>query len=110
MDKMVDRAGIECRHTCIADTPDEFVAVLQKGGRTRAEIWEKGAPALALAAAKQALASWKHGTARDITHVVVHSCTGFAAPGLDYNLIIELGLSLSTRKVPVHFAGCFGGP
>lgn len=93
----------------MANTPQSFVDVLQKGGRSRAEVWEKGAPAIALAAARRALEAWQQGSARDITHVVVHSCTGFSAPGLDYHLITELGLKSSTRKIPVHFAGCFGG-
>jgi predicted naringenin-chalcone synthase len=72
-------------------------------------LWEREAPTLALKAARDALASWPHGSARDITHVVVHSCTGFAAPGLDFHLIQGLGLRSDTRKLGVNFMGCFGG-
>ena len=51
-----------------------------------------------LAASRDALARWGRGSAADITHVVVHSCTGFGAPGIDFHLIKELGLRSSTRK------------
>jgi predicted naringenin-chalcone synthase len=72
-------------------------------------MWEQFAPQLAVAAAREALAAWAHGSAADVTHVIVHSCTGFAAPGLDYHLIKALGLPTSTRKLGVNFMGCFGG-
>lgn len=75
----------------------------------RGKLWDDHAPALAEAAARDCLARWRHGSARDITHVVVHSCTGFAAPGLDFHLIKALGLPSSTRKLGVNFMGCFGG-
>lgn len=109
VDKIVERAGIESRHTCVADTAEGFVTAMKEGGRARALAWERGAPAMAVRAAREALHSWTQGSAADITHVVVHSCTGFAAPGIDFHLITELGLASSTRKIPVHFAGCFGG-
>lgn len=110
VDKVIEKAGIETRHTVIADTPAEFVRCLvQSGPRARASIWEKEAPLLAIAAARAALARWHGGSASRITHVVTHSCTGFMAPGVDHHLIVALGLRSSTRKVGVHFAGCFGG-
>lgn len=109
LDKIVERAGIDARHTCVATNAPDFVAAMKAGGRARAEAWERGAPAMAVRAAREAIAAWRDGSAQDVTHVVVHSCTGFAAPGIDYALITQLGLPTSTRKIPVHFAGCFGG-
>jgi predicted naringenin-chalcone synthase len=113
VDKIVERAGIDTRHTCVtaggAKTADAFVARIKAGGRARAEVWEAAAPAMAVRAAREALAAWRDGSAADVTHVVVHSCTGFSAPGVDFALITQLGLPLTTRKIPVHFAGCFGG-
>jgi len=110
VEKVIEKAGIERRHTCIASTPEAFVnALLHSGPRARAELWEREAPVLAAAAARDALAHWPSGTAAAITHVVTHSCTGFAAPGLDHHLITALGLRPSTRRVGVNFMGCFGG-
>jgi hypothetical protein len=109
VDKIVAKAGIETRHTAVSSDVAGFAPALLRGGRARAEVWEAAAPVLALAAARDALSRWAQGDARDVTHIVVHSCTGFAAPGLDCALIKGLGLPNSTRKVPVHFAGCFGG-
>lgn len=109
VDKVIDRAGIEARHTAVASSPEDYVAIIKSGGRARSAIWEEWAPKLAVSAARVALSRWAAGSARDVTHVVVHSCTGFSAPGIDFALITELGLASTTRKVPVNFAGCFGG-
>lgn len=108
VDKIVAGSGIESRYTCLPKEPSEFMTSIEApGGRSKA--WEENAPRLAVAAARQALSRWRHGTSRDITHVVVHSCTGFSAPGLDFILIQQLGLPSTTRKLGVNFMGCFGG-
>lgn len=43
--------------------------------------------------------------ADEITHLIVASCTGFAAPGLDLQLAAQLGLAAAERTV-VGFMGC----
>lgn len=43
-----------------------------------------------------------------ITHLVVVTCTGFYSPGLDIQLIDQLGLSEETQRVQVGFMGCHG--
>ncbi|MGV3483687.1 MAG: type III polyketide synthase [Planctomycetaceae bacterium] len=43
-----------------------------------------------------------------ITHLVVVTCTGFYAPGVDIELIEQLGLDLETERVQVGFMGCHG--
>lgn len=82
----------------------KYVAALTVPG-ARGKLWVDHVPALAVSAARDALAAWRHGSAADVTHVVVHSCTGFAAPGLDFLLIQELGLKSHTRKLGVNFMG-----
>jgi predicted naringenin-chalcone synthase len=108
MDKIVAGAGIDTRFPVCPAPPEGYVAALDEAG-ARAALWEAHAPALAVAAARQSLAGWRHGSACDVTHVVVHSCTGFSAPGLDFALIKALGLPSGTRKLGVNFMGCFGG-
>jgi predicted naringenin-chalcone synthase len=42
----------------------------------------------------------------DITHLIVASCTGFTAPGLDQQLVERLGLNPSIERTLVGFMGC----
>jgi predicted naringenin-chalcone synthase len=42
-----------------------------------------------------------------ITHLIVASCTGFTAPGLDFQIMQRLGLKTSVERTLVGFMGCF---
>lgn len=42
-----------------------------------------------------------------ITHLVVASCTGFTAPGIDQRLVTMLGLSPSVERLMVGYMGCY---
>jgi predicted naringenin-chalcone synthase len=42
-----------------------------------------------------------------ITHLIVASCTGFTAPGLDFQIMTAAGLSPSVERTIVGFMGCF---
>ena len=42
-----------------------------------------------------------------ITHIVVASCTGFIAPGLDQIIAREMGLSDQVERLLVGFMGCY---
>jgi predicted naringenin-chalcone synthase len=42
-----------------------------------------------------------------ITHLIVASCTGFTAPGLDFQLMRAAGLPDTTQRTIVGFMGCF---
>jgi prepilin-type processing-associated H-X9-DG protein len=65
------------------------------------------APPLALAAAGRALQEACLAPT-EITHLITVSCTGFRAPGLDYELIRGLGLPPTTERTHVGFMGCHG--
>ncbi|MEZ6088091.1 MAG: type III polyketide synthase [Pirellulaceae bacterium] len=73
----------------------------------RMELYRLHATPLALASATAALhdAGVLPG---DITHLVTVSCTGFAAPGVDIDLIRHLGLPSTTQRVHVGYMGCHG--
>jgi predicted naringenin-chalcone synthase len=79
-------------------------------GPTTAErmaIYAAEAGPLARRAATAALA--ESGFAADaITHLVTVSCTGFAAPGIDFALITGLGLRPTVARTHVGFMGCHG--
>jgi predicted naringenin-chalcone synthase len=42
-----------------------------------------------------------------ITHLIVASCTGFTAPGLDFQIIQAAGLADTVERSIVGFMGCF---
>jgi alpha-pyrone synthase len=42
-----------------------------------------------------------------ITHLIVASCTGFTAPGLDFQIMRAAGLPDDTKRTIVGFMGCF---
>ena len=46
------------------------------------------------------------GARRDITHLIVASCTGFVAPGLDQLLARRLGLRADLQRSVIGFMGC----
>lgn len=63
---------------------------------------------LALAAAQRALTDG--GTsAEDIGLLVVSSCTGFVLPGIDVQLINQLGMRRDIQRMPFMHFGCAGG-
>lgn len=43
----------------------------------------------------------------EITHVVITSCTGLSAPGLDLQLIDRCGLDPSVERTVIGFMGCY---
>ena len=72
--------------------------------RTRMEIYERFAPELA----ERAVAGLDLGDrAADITHVLVTSCTGLSAPGIDLQLVERCGLNPSVERTVIGFMGCY---
>ena len=114
-----DASAIDTRHTVMAELGDvppggepvHFDAatstVLAPSTGTRNRVYVREAPALFLAAAKDALSA-ADLTPDDVTHVVTVSCTGFFAPGPDYLLVRQLGLPVTTQRFHLGFMGCYG--
>jgi predicted naringenin-chalcone synthase len=75
--------------------------------RERMELYARFASELAIESARQALEA-SGLAAQQITHLVVVTCTGFDAPGVDLELIERLGLPKTTQRVQVGFMGCHG--
>jgi Chalcone and stilbene synthases, N-terminal domain len=74
VERIVQASGVDRRFTVVAKAnPQHFMSTLEdEKENMRARLWEEHAPKLALEAAKEALGRWKGGTAKDVTHVVVH--------------------------------------
>ena len=119
------RAGVKMRYTAVPHetvlewnrAAAELVAspggvtehVVTRGATTfeRMQIYAREAPKLAVLAAREALQRAEVSTA-DVTHLVTVSCTGFDAPGVDIQLIQQLGLRPTVQRTNVGFMGCHG--
>jgi len=71
----------------------------------RMKLFERFAPQLAHCALDRLLLTEKER--RAITHVVVTSCTGLYAPGLDFEVVNYLGLDNSVERTMIGFMGCY---
>lgn len=91
--------------TRCAVMPVEEVVTLSTGARM--EVYERHAPALAERAVVGALDRGGIAPGR-VTDLIVVSCTGFWAPGLDVALVERLGLPATVRRTVIGFMGCFG--
>jgi predicted naringenin-chalcone synthase len=119
------RSGIETRHSCLAhDFTSEsdrssaaFFRRIDAGGAARRapstadrmRVYEREAPPLALAACANLLRLPEAPGPRAIDHLFVVSCTGFAAPGLDVELVSSLDLRPDVGRTLIGFQGCQGG-
>lgn len=106
--RMAQRSGIERRWSVLAPVPGGtqidpggFYAGAMPPTSARMAVYAAEAPALAL----KAIAAL--GDLGEISHLVVASCTGFTAPGLDQVIARALGLPGSIERTLVGFMGCY---
>lgn len=115
-------SGIEKRHGCAPEyllPPNEspfapgLSRTLTPTTAERMAIYRRESAPLADRAAREALRSLASSRSTPIeaqlatiTHLIVVSCTGFFAPGLDFVLAERLGLSPSVQRTVIGFMGC----
>ena len=109
--RMAERSGIDHRWSVLPPAPGDLPHN-QPGGfyhapwpstSTRMQHYATEAPELALAAIERL----RERVALDgVTHLVIASCTGFVAPGIDQIIARRLGLDNVERTV-VGFMGCY---
>jgi predicted naringenin-chalcone synthase len=111
--RMAKRSGIDHRYAVLPRTKDGGSPVCDGGfyavaplpsTAARMALYEQYAPDLAMASIADL------GTAFDpsrVTHIIVASCTGFTAPGIDQILAARLRLSPSVERLLVGFMGCY---
>lgn len=75
--------------------------------RERMQFYEDHSAPLAERAVESAIEESGYKSC-EITHLITVSCTGFAAPGVDIDLIQRLSLPPTTSRVQVGFMGCHG--
>ncbi len=71
----------------------------------RMQIFERFAPRLAQRTLDKLMLTDEER--RSVTHVLVTSCTGLYAPGLDFDILDHLGLDTSVERTMIGFMGCY---
>ncbi len=114
-ERMADKAQIERRYSSLQPSTDPGGQSVDAGGfytrgrfpgtGARMARYEEAARPLAIQAV-EGLGLSSGGLSR-ISHVVVTSCTGFSAPGIDLQIVEALGLDRSVERTMVGFMGCF---
>jgi alpha-pyrone synthase len=111
-ERMAGRSGITHRWSVLDRAPGGgspiaeggFYAGALPGTAARMQLYAEAAPALGLAA----IAALREQVSIDgITHLVVASCTGFVAPGIDQIIARALGLPPSVERLLIGFMGCY---
>ena len=87
------------------DGEDLYVRGRFPGTARRMEAFERYAPKLMRCAVGRL--SLSEEERRGITHVLVTSCTGLYAPGLDIEVVQHLGLNSSVERTMIGFMGCY---
>jgi predicted naringenin-chalcone synthase len=112
--RMADKGGIEHRYSCFAPADDPNGAAVDAEGKFRRggfpgtayrmDMFAAAAPELA----QKAVERLELGEdAARITHLIVTTCTGFSAPGIDLEIIARCGLPQGTERTIIGFMGCY---
>jgi predicted naringenin-chalcone synthase len=120
--RLYNASGIETRYSCLSDVQRSPAESRFAPGHDAADapttaermaIYEREAVNIGAAAARRALADYHDPNSGDaanvaasITHLLVVSCTGFFAPGLDQAIARELGLPPTVERTLIGFMGC----
>jgi alpha-pyrone synthase len=112
-ERMVARSEIKQRWSCLVPArPGANESVDADGFYTlgrfpttaeRMDRYEREAPALAIKAVERLELG---DTKQAITHLIVTSCTGLSAPGIDFEIMRACGLNPHVERTVVGFMGC----
>ncbi|TIT89676.1 MAG: type III polyketide synthase, partial [Mesorhizobium sp.] len=113
-ERMAGLAGIEHRFSCFAPALEpegpsaDFAGTFRRGAfpgtAVRMAMFSEAAPVLA-----QSGVDGLHlgDEASRITHLIVTTCTGFSAPGIDLDLVQRCGLPDGIERTIIGFMGCY---
>ncbi|MDG4854959.1 MAG: type III polyketide synthase [Mesorhizobium sp.] len=113
-ERMAGLAGIDHRFSCFAPALDPEGPSVDLGGifkrgafpgtAARMAMFAEAAPALA----QKGVDGLHLGNeASRITHLIVTTCTGFSAPGIDLDLVQRCGLADGVERTMIGFMGCY---
>jgi alpha-pyrone synthase len=75
--------------------------------KDRLSVFRKQAVGLSVESVNACLSKLPGFVVEDITHLIVVSCTGMYAPGLDIDLIKQLNLKPTVERTCINFMGCY---
>ncbi len=110
-------SGIDFRYSVLEDfekkNPSEFSFFPKSkdlnpfpGTKARMEVFHEEAPKLASEATQLAL-DRAQVKPKEVTHLILVSCTGMVAPGVELELVERLGMNGSVERYCIHFMGCY---
>ena len=114
--QMYAYSGIKKRHIAHAEDYDSnqksfFHRTFDKDDipttRERNDIYRTESTRLFVEVAKKLLTNNPGFDKHSITHIITVSCTGFFAPGPEFEIIKQLGLKPSTEGYHIGFMGCY---
>ncbi len=109
-------SGIETRHSVIEDYGKVEGFSFYENSKNmepfpttkrRLELYRRHALAVSIDAVLRCLATTPEIRKDSITHLIVVSCTGMYAPGLDIDLVKALGLNSNIERTSINFMGCY---
>lgn len=117
LDFLYRKSGIDSRHSVLDDFQKQEVSDFSffpknkelnpfPGTAARMQVFEEKGPELAEQAVQAALQQAKV-EANSLTHLILISCTGMVAPGLELDLMRRLGIPSSVERYCIHFMGCY---
>lgn len=118
IDRIYRRSAIDFRQSVVPDYveepdgftfyPNNWLLHPEPSTGRRMESFREHAPGLASEAVRGCLtaAGLSGGDRKRISHLIVVTCTGFFAPGLDVLLVQELGLRPDVERLMIGFMGC----
>ncbi len=109
-------SGIETRYSVLEDygKTEDFHFYENTPGmepfpstKRRLELYRRHALAISLESVSACLSRIPALRKDSITHLIVVSCTGMYAPGLDIDLVKALGLNSTIERTSINFMGCY---
>ncbi len=111
--RMAERGQIDHRWSCLKPAAAGSNTAVDADGfysygrfpstAERMRRFEIEAPALA----ESAVDKLELGDAGLITHLIIISCTGLSAPGIDFDLVRRFGIRPSVERTMIGFMGCY---
>ena len=112
--RMAALSGIEHRYSVLApggdpereavDAHEFYRPGAYPDTSTRMQVFERYSPSLAQTAVERLNLGNQRGR---ITHLLITCCTGFSAPGLDFELVERCNLPSSVERTMIGFMGCY---
>jgi predicted naringenin-chalcone synthase len=107
-------SGIETRYSVLTDysRTDNFEFYPNSNEafpstKQRLALFQKHAVHISVSASEKCLSKINGLKRSEITHLIVVSCTGMYAPGLDIDLVKALGLKSTIERTCINFMGCY---